>query len=66
MNKNIGQLDLLTAEIFQRMDARGARQDKLISQLSVISVATVIMAGVSIVSTFYIVFSWNLIFLKIT
>ncbi|MEQ8556355.1 MAG: hypothetical protein RIC06_09165 [Cyclobacteriaceae bacterium] len=57
MNKNIGQLDLLTAEIFLRMDARDARQEKLISLLSVISVAAVIMAGVSIVSTFYIVFS---------
>ena len=61
----MNHLELLASEIFQRMDARDARQDKLISQLSVISVAAVIMAGLSIVATFSIVFSRTLIFLKI-
>ncbi|MBV6641021.1 MAG: hypothetical protein KI791_09890 [Cyclobacteriaceae bacterium] len=50
-------LELLASEIFQRMDARAARQDKLNSLLAVIAVATVIMAGLSIVATSFIVFS---------
>ncbi len=50
-------LELLASEIFQRMDARDTRQDKLNSLLSVISVAAVIMTGLSIVTTFFIVFS---------
>ena len=57
MKERVSQLEFLTAEIFQRMDVRDARQDKLNSLLSVISVAAVIMASLSFIATFYIIFS---------
>ena len=56
MKERVNQLELLTTEIFQRMDARDARQDQFNRIMSVISTAAIITASLSFLVTVYIFF----------
>lgn len=55
-HRMINEPNIIASEIFQRMDARDARQDQLNRVLSVISTAAIITAGLSFLVTIYVFF----------
>lgn len=57
MGERLNQLELLTADILQRMDRREANQEKTNKLLSIISVAALVTSFLSFIATFYFVFS---------